>query len=423
MNRTFTTATDDKLIELIQSAVHRLIIVAPGLTTPVAEALGHCIGTLSAQSLTVILDTDPEVYRMGYGDMQALENIRRASSQELFELREQPGVRIGVIVSDHRAMVYSPVPRNVEAGSTSVEKPNALVIEGEAADTLALATALAGAQTEVGQTALTSERVDQMVANLNADPPQPFDLSRKLRVFRSEVQFVELKMTNATFRSRKIQLPAQFQKLKDMDLRSRISSTLKMPIDLETELEISIGFGAGRETLMVNEKYIVRERQQLERVFFHDWKARGKVILRKDKEQAGKQLNRLIGIIKAYHCVLQGKIDESRKTFREQFVTEFVDLWKEQPPAHLRMRDDMDEQSYRTDLEREADQLFDKAVAFGDPHHTVVYKDVAIEDLADPALMEELKQLMRRARVGEKTLTKLFEVVDAAAAKDSTQNA
>ncbi len=286
MCRIFTTASDDTLIELIRSAILQLIVVAPGLTTPVAKALRECIGPLPAQSLTVILDADPEVYRMGYGDMKALEIIRTASAEQLFELREQPGVRIGVVVSDNRTMVFSPVSRNVEAGSTSVEKPNALVIEGAAAETLAHATALAGPRTEVGQTALTPERVDETVANLKADPPQPFDLSRKLKVFRSEVQFVELKMTNATFRSRRIRLPAKFQKLDDEDLRSRISSTLMLPAVLETEMDISIQTDAGQETLKVNDRYIIRLRRELERVFFHDWKARGKVFLRRDKERA-----------------------------------------------------------------------------------------------------------------------------------------
>ena len=75
-------------------------------------------------------------------------------------------------------MNQNSLPRNVEAGSTSVEKPNALVIEGAAAETLAHATALAGPRTEIGQTALTPERVDETVANLKAEPPQPFDLSR-----------------------------------------------------------------------------------------------------------------------------------------------------------------------------------------------------------------------------------------------------
>ena len=54
---------------------------------------------LPALSLTVILVADTEVYRMGYGDPEALEIIREASKEAMSDLREQPGVRIGVVIS------------------------------------------------------------------------------------------------------------------------------------------------------------------------------------------------------------------------------------------------------------------------------------------------------------------------------------
>ena len=124
MTRTFTTATDDSLIALIEGAHNRLALIAPALTTPVAQALAARMADLPDLSLTVILDADAEVYRMGYGDPKALEIIRQASNGAMFDLREQPGVRIGVVVSDDRTMIYAPVSRNVEAGSTTEEKPN-----------------------------------------------------------------------------------------------------------------------------------------------------------------------------------------------------------------------------------------------------------------------------------------------------------
>ena len=70
----------------------------------------------------------------------------------MFDLREQPGVRIGVVISDTTTMVYSPVSQNVEAGSTTVEKPNAIVLTGGAGDRIASA---AGADT--GENAATPE--------------------------------------------------------------------------------------------------------------------------------------------------------------------------------------------------------------------------------------------------------------------------
>jgi hypothetical protein len=123
-------------MNLIQSARIRLAVIAPAITTPVAQALAARMADLPALSLTVILDADAEVYRMGYGDAEALEIIRRASFEAMFDLREQPGVRIGVVISDERTMVSAPVSRNIEAGSTTDEKPNAVMLDEAATENL-----------------------------------------------------------------------------------------------------------------------------------------------------------------------------------------------------------------------------------------------------------------------------------------------
>ena len=150
MSRTFTTATDNSLIKLIEKARDRLAVIAPGLTTPVAKALDARMKKLPTLSMTVILDADAEVYRMGYGDAEALDIIRHANLNENFVLREQPGVRIGVIISDDRTMVYAPVSRNVEAGSTTEEKPNAIILEGGTTEKLAEVSGVAKGDIEVG---------------------------------------------------------------------------------------------------------------------------------------------------------------------------------------------------------------------------------------------------------------------------------
>ena len=183
MSRTFTTATDDRLIALIQGAKHRLAITAPGLTTPVAKALAARMRELPTLSLILILDADAEVYRMGYGDVEALEIIRKASRNEIFDLREQPGVRIGVVVSDDRTMVYAPVSRNVETGSTTEDKPNAIMLDGGATEKLAEAAGAADGKAEVGLTDMEPDRVEQMAADLKANPPLPFDLTRRAQGF------------------------------------------------------------------------------------------------------------------------------------------------------------------------------------------------------------------------------------------------
>ena len=345
MSRTFTTATDDSLIALIAGAQNRLAVIAPGLTTPVARALAARMKELPTLSLTVILDADAEVYRMGYGDAEALEIIRETSINEMFDLREQTGVRIGVVISDDRTMVYAPVSRNVEAGSTTEEKPNAIILHGGATEKLAEATGAAAGETEVGVKGMEPARVAEMAADLKTNPPHPFDLTRKLKVFVTEVQFIELRMPNATFSSHKIKLPPSFQKFEDESLRRDIDSSLKIPIDLETELDVSIKSYRGDETLKVNEAAVTRERREIERVFIHNWKGRGKVILRNDKDQVIKEMNRLVEIIKEYHNALKALFDDSKKAFSERLVREFLGVWQKSPPEHLIRRRKTDKQS------------------------------------------------------------------------------
>ena len=254
MTRTFTTATDESVVEMIKSAQRRLAVIAPGVTIPVARALAGRMTDLPELSLTVILDADAEVYRMGYGEPDALEVIRKASKDSMFDLREQAGIRIGIIIADDRTVVYAPVCRNVEAGSVSPEHPNAVLLDGAATDLLAVASGTscepempeAGAgrklpsSREIGQNALEPDKVKKMKANLEANPPRPFDLTRRLRVFVSEVQFVDLRLTNAILDQKKMKLPAEFSILEDDQLRKSIEATLKIPIDLKRKLKVKL---------------------------------------------------------------------------------------------------------------------------------------------------------------------------------------
>jgi len=62
-------------------------------------------GPLPDQAGNTQHPTSSTVNRMGYGDPEALQIIREASKNEMFDLREHPGVRIGVVISDDRTMV------------------------------------------------------------------------------------------------------------------------------------------------------------------------------------------------------------------------------------------------------------------------------------------------------------------------------
>lgn len=70
-----TVADDGTLIDLITSARRRLVIIAPGLSASVAAAVAERWRALGPQAVTVTLDVDPEVCRLGLGEFGAVTRL------------------------------------------------------------------------------------------------------------------------------------------------------------------------------------------------------------------------------------------------------------------------------------------------------------------------------------------------------------
>jgi hypothetical protein len=135
--------------------------------------------------MKVILDSDPEVYRLGFGDQEALSTIR---AKNLFDLREQPGVRIGVVISDDTTMVLSRVDLGREAQRHRAdERRGRPHCRGRGRRSRP-----GCASCRDGDQALEPDKVAQMQANLQTNPPKPFDITRRMNVFSSRVQRLRL---------------------------------------------------------------------------------------------------------------------------------------------------------------------------------------------------------------------------------------
>ena len=65
---TFQEVNDASLIKLIGKAQQRVVFVAPGVHQAVAEALGKRLVEIDRLQVTVVIDPDEDVCRIGYGD-------------------------------------------------------------------------------------------------------------------------------------------------------------------------------------------------------------------------------------------------------------------------------------------------------------------------------------------------------------------
>lgn len=425
MSPTFTSASDPQIIALVSQAKRRLVVIAPALSANAAQAIAARMDDLPGISLSLIIDADPEVYRMGYGEVEALEIIRSAAAKASFRLREQPGVRIGVIISDDDTLIYSPVSQNIEAGSTTDDKPNALLLRGGLADTLAEKAGVPVDENaihtpEIGQDSLSMERVAKTQDDLKQNPPLPVDLTRKLNVFITRVQYVELEARGYQLSRRRANLPKEFVGMTSKDLKEQVTGRIGTPLDGIDKLNIEISIHGKTEKLSVDEQFLKDERYEIEKALTHVMPKRGRVILRKDRASFDHQIERFEAIVGAYQTALSTELEKKREQFCHSFVDEFLDRWKAQPPARFARRlEPPSEDQLRRDIEEQANALFDKMVKLDGPDISVIYKDIAIEDLNDDDFMSALHDVMAKGGVSQKDLNRLFERGEAAAGQNS----
>lgn len=195
-NSPLTAATPELLAEFIAGATNRLVVLAPAVPQDAAAAIEQRWRALGIERVTITLDVDPEVYRLGYGDAAALDRLEAVGRELGGMLKRHPGIRVGLIVADDRVLVYSPLPELIEAGPRRASSPNAVVFGAPAPE---LESALGVGERRhrdqtMGLDKATRAEIDNVREDLKTNPPQKFDVARRVRVFNAAFQFVELSL-------------------------------------------------------------------------------------------------------------------------------------------------------------------------------------------------------------------------------------
>ena len=120
---------DEQIIAAVGAASGRLIIVAAGLSRAVAEAVVAKWKELGPAAVKVVLDVDPEVFRLGYGELASIELLQQAAQEVGASLHHQQGIRICVVITDEATIVYAPTPLVVEAKSHKPTQPNGVRLD------------------------------------------------------------------------------------------------------------------------------------------------------------------------------------------------------------------------------------------------------------------------------------------------------
>ena len=203
-DQAITIANDDTLSAFVRQAQRRVLVLAPAVSSRLAAAITETWVRLGASAVSVVLDVEPEVYRLGYGEYEALAHLESVAARLGTTLNRQPGIRIGLVISDEDTIVFSPTPLLIEAGPTRQDNPNAIRLgKPPASMERDVGQGPNGIRDQVvGLDKAEKANIQRVQESLAQNPPQKFDVSRRVRVFNAAFEFVDFELSG-TFIDRK----------------------------------------------------------------------------------------------------------------------------------------------------------------------------------------------------------------------------
>ena len=228
----FRSLDSSALARLILGAQRSVCFAAPGIQREPAGALVAVARRIGPELITICLDFEERVMRMGFGELRAVNILRDAG----IEVRSTSGLRTGLLVVDDDGYIFTPTALYLEAEGRTSDAPNAMRLSrGQATEALARlspaakAIAMVLAKTEeerdrireqaveVPSETVVDERVAEVGARLKEAPPVQFDIARQVRVYSAHLQYVELELRGTAIERRRVSIPRSVLNLGDGD--------------------------------------------------------------------------------------------------------------------------------------------------------------------------------------------------------------
>ncbi len=420
--KTFTNVDDKVLIQAIKTAKDRIVFVSPGLSKNVALALKAKIGQIPNKHVAIVLDVDPEVCRLGYGDIEGLECVQQVASEWGITLDHQPGIRIGVLMTDETTLIYTPTPQLIEAGSSSPSHPNAIRLDSKEAPSLEAACGAKGdcMAREVGLDPVKEITVQAVKQDLAVNPPKKFDVSRAERVFNSAMQYVEFHFTDFRLSQKEVPIPLELMGLtNDDDLRARWKNGFRMFGDkksFEVKLKLPDGKGHEKEEIYTEHR-LGKEKQQILKEFVITIPNFGAFILRNQRQRFVDRIKQFEELVNRFKEAVNAQIEEELKRSKVRLIEYLVPRVCENPPSSWRStmltsgKLTPEEAAARLDACLSPD--FSSADKVFAPEVKVTYKEVTYETIKDHGFLKAAHEAFRKVGA-ESTFKTLFSEYDAA---------
>ncbi len=392
----FCSLSPLRIAELIRSAQRAVCYAAPGIQLDLAQAMVETAGRLGKEMLTVSLDFDDRVMRMGYGDIGAVTLLLDAG----IAVQSSPGLRTALVVVDNEGYIFTPTALYLEAEPSDGAASNAMRMSGEqvaqalarlspAAKAIAVAQAktpeakeqIEALTVDVVSAPITVAKLAEVTTSLKEVPPVRFDLARQVRVFEPYLQYVELSLSGAAIQRHRMAIPPSIQKLGgSKDLENRLRTTFEL---IEKGSKLS-------------SKPLEDALNEIRKNFTPSLgKDHGRVVLKAAKPHLVKRLTEFRTKLEAHQKAVEADLQKHLDTSREQIVAYYQARVIEAKPDGLlgqSLNGEISEVAAKKWLNGELDKVFPSAeTLIQEMKLDERYKDVTFETLNRKEFLESVK--------------------------------
>lgn len=393
----FCSLSSIRIAEMVRTAEHAVCYAGPGIQPQVAQAMVEAAQRLGPEMLTVSVDFDDRVMRMGYGDVGAVKVLLESG----IAVQSSPGLRTALVIVDDKGYIFTPTALYLEAEPIEGAVSNAIRMSGQQmAEALARlspaakAIAVAQAKTpeakqqiealavDVKSTPVTAGKFSEVSTNLMEVPPVRFDLARQVRVFEPYLQYVELSLTGAAIQRHRLAIPASIQKLGGSE---------------ELEKRLRTTFDLIEKGSKLSSKPLEDSLNDIRKNFTPSLgKDHGRVVLKAAKPHLLVRLKNFRAKLDAHQKTVAADLQKHLDASREQVVAYYLPRVIESRPDALlgqSLNGEISEDSARRWINGELDRVFPTAESL--IHEMKLeerYKDVTFETLNRGDFLQSVKE-------------------------------
>ena len=371
----------------ILTAQRAVVYAGPAIHLYVAEAMVEVSKRLGTEMLTLNMDLNENVFRMGYGDFKSVTLLKDTG----ISINHTPGLRSALLIVDDKGYSFTPVALYLEEETKNNNNSfNAIrFTRSQVKEALArlspVAKAIAIAQSEsddekeklehmtieVESMPAETEMLEKVKKSLEEAPPVNFDMARQVRVYEAYLQYVEISLTGAAIQRHRLSIPIILQKVgvANKEIEGRLRTTFEL-IDKDGSL---------------SSKPLENELNEIRKDFTRSMgKAHGRVILKNVKAEFEKELDKFRKKLEKYAQTIESELQEQINKSKEEVIQYYLPDVKDNPPNKLKgeipgeLTDDLAKQW----ISQQLDPIFPNATGLIKTMKLDVnYKDVTYETL------------------------------------------